>query len=205
MKTAALQCPAASPIVAPTLPERRLKAPDPARWLNPALHWRPLAQLDPPAHVADWLTDAGSLTRRLQRHGRFSVRPVRQGIAIPRRDEAFMLGLAPRRRALIREVLLQLDGEPVVQARSVIPLASLQGANRVLGHMARRSLGSELFRRPAAARPLVWGARVPGALLVDGCDAWGRQSLFIKRGRPLLVAEVFLARHWQRLGLADWH
>lgn len=180
-----------------------MKPPNPAPWLNPVFRWRPLQHLDPPAPVADWLADAGSLTRRLQRYGRFSVMPRHQRIATPRADEACLLELSPRRYALIREVLLKLDGEPVVQARTVIPLSSLHGANRILGHMARRSLGSELFRPPAAARPMVWGARIPGTLLVDGQPAWGRQSLFLKRGMPLLVSEIFLARHWERLGLAS--
>lgn len=177
----------------------------PAFWLNPAIHWQPLDRLAAPDHVSDWLHDAGSLTRRLQRHGRFSVLPTHQAIEVPRVEETRLLGLRARQRALIREVLLRLDGEPVVQARTVVPLSSLRGANRVLGHMARRSLGTELFRRPAARRPMVWGAVIPGNLITDGTTAWGRQSLFIKRGKPLLVAEIFLARHWERLGLVDHH
>lgn len=170
----------------------------PPAFLNPALRWRPLAQIRAPARVRPWLQDTGSLTRRLQSLGHFSVQPLTQSVARPGDEEAWLLGLAPRRRALIREVLLLLDDRPVVWARSVIPLASLQGANRVLGHMANRSLGAELFRRPPAKRQAVWAAPVDTARLpVTTTDpAWGRQSLFLKRGRPLLVAEVFLPALW---------
>ncbi|MCH8542109.1 MAG: chorismate lyase [Alcanivorax sp.] len=172
--------------------------------LAPAPRWRPLAQLAAPAAVTDWLADSGSLTHRLKKHGRFVVTPLRQQVAPPRPDEARLLGLRPRRAALIREVILSLDGEPVVFARSVLPLRSLSGANRVLGHMARRSLGAELFRRPPARRAAVWGTCMPASALphpVPGdlpSDSllWGRQSLFLKRRKPLLVAEIFLPHLW---------
>jgi len=166
----------------------------PSRLLDPELHWQPAHRVAVPAGIGRWLADSGSLTRRLQRFGRFSVTPLSQCIARPRPAEALMLGQPPQQRMLIREVLLNLDDTAVVFARSILPLASLQGANRVLGHMARRSLGAELFRAPAAERRAVWLARVPQHRLpvavTEHC--WGRQSLFYKRGQPLLVAEVFL-------------
>src|SRR5690606_32663685 len=148
--------------------------------------------------MRDWLADAGSLTRRLQRFGTFRVVPQRQMIAVPRAEEAALLGLPGRQQALIRQVLLYVDGVPVVFARSVLPLASLKGANRVLGHMAKRSLGAELFRAPRAQRAQVWAAQaaVPASA---GQTCWGRQSLFIKRGKPLLVAEFFLPALWSDL------
>jgi chorismate lyase len=175
----------------------------PAPCLDPALHWQPLGRVQVPVSLAGWLGDDGSLTRRLQRFGRFRVRPLRQQVSVPTAAEARLLGLSPRQRALIREVLLLLDEAPVVFARSVLPLSSLTGANRVLGHMARRSLGAELFRTPRAERQAVWVARVPPSCLPVASDqpAWGRQSLFIKRGLPLLVAEVFLpaaAAPWEQ-------
>ncbi|WP_245932355.1 chorismate--pyruvate lyase family protein [Isoalcanivorax indicus] len=161
--------------------------------------WQPLARVRAPAPMADWLADTGSLTHRLRQLGQFSVLPLRQRIAAPAPQEARLLQQPPRHAALIREVCLHVDGVPVVYARSVLPLTSLTGANRVLGHMARRSLGAELFRRPRARRCAVWAATFPpGALPVAAGDTpvWGRQSLFRKRGKPLLVAEVFLPALW---------
>lgn len=174
-----------------------MKLPNPSPCLNPALRWRRLPQVAAPSQVRDWLRDAGSLTRRLQQLGRFSVRPTHQQIEPPRPEEMRLLRLRFRQRSLIREVILSVNGEPVVYARSVLPLHSLRGANRVLGHMARRSLGAELFKRPRAERRQIWAARLPGAIVPGGEAAWGRQSLFLKRGHPLLVAEVFLPRLWR--------
>lgn len=176
----------------------------PAPALNPGLRWRPPGTVSVPAAVADWLADNGSLTRRLQTHGAFRVARQYQAITEPRPEERDLLSLAPRRHALIREVLLYLDDTPVVFARSVLPLSSLTGANRVLGHMANRSLGAELFRAPAAQRQAVWYAHYPATLLPASLSpgtAWGRQSRFLKRGRALLVSEVFLPSLWQRLGI----
>lgn len=164
-------------------------------------HWRPLERQPLPPIIGDWLADSGSLTRRLRRHGRFAVQPVRQQIATPTATELQLLALPARQQALLREVFLLLDDTPVVFARSVLPLASLQGANRVLGHMARRSLGLELFRPPKAERRAVWVTHAEAATLsVPGAaeHVWGRQSMFIKRGKACLVAEFFLPALWAR-------
>ena len=45
------------------------------------------------ATIRDWLTDTGSLTRRLQALGTFSVVVLSQQLALPTRDEAALLGL----------------------------------------------------------------------------------------------------------------
>ena len=179
--------------------EKPLRTVIPAKFLNPSLHWRPLALVRAPARIDNWLADSGSLTRRLQAFGHFQVAPRFQGVARPRAEEAALLGMRQRYQAVIREVLLLLDDEPVVFARSVLPLRSLRGRNRVLGHMARRSLGAELFKPPAAERSQVWAAHLelPADYAASRC--WGRQSLFLKRGQPLLVAEIFLPSLWQRL------
>lgn len=180
--------------MAPKVPARQS-----APFLDPQLHWRRPALCAPPPAVRPWLADSGSLTRRLQRRGQFRVRPVHQAVERPGAAEAALLGLPARQHALVREVLLTLDGTTVVCARSVLPLTSLTGANRVLGHMARRSLGAELFSAPRARREAVWYARVPASRLplsVGADSAWGRQSRFRKRGKALLVAEVFLPALW---------
>lgn len=168
------------------------------------LRWRLPSTTLPPPVLQSWLTDQGSLTKRLQSLGCFQVAPQHQAIEQPRPDEVRLLGMSHRRHALIREVLLLLDGTPVVFARSVLPLASIKGANRVLGHMARRSLGAELFKPPKAQRHAVWYGHYPQHLLPGNAQLagsipsnnddriWGRQSRFLKRGKSLLVAEVFL-------------
>ncbi len=169
-----------------------------------AFPWRDAARVRVPPAVADWVHDPASLTHRLRTRGTFRVSPLGQSVRAPRPDERRLLDQESRQWALIREVLLHLDGVAVVHARSVLPLSSLTGANRRLAHMARRSLGAELFQAPAAQRRAVWLARVSAAALPVETGArqpvWGRQSLFLKRGAPLLVAEFFLPALWDQIG-----
>jgi len=163
--------------------------------------WRPQEQLSLPPLVRDWLADPGSLTARLRLYGAFRVVPREDRIIRPTLAEQQLLGRIGRGRALVREVTLLVDEQPMVEARSVLPLASLRGPNRGLAHMGSRSLGSELYRRPTARRDRVWVRY--GDAPSGQTPCWGRQSRFIKRGRPLLVAEHFLPALWRRVEEQD--
>ena len=145
--------------------------------------------------------DRGSLTQRLLvlSNHRFGVRILCQGVAVPRESERRVLALAPRRLALIREVVLSGVDEPWVYARSVLPLSSLNGELRHWRKLDARPLGARLFDRPDLGR----GALEIGCLAVNSALAgrlgfgpenllWGRRSVFTVGGKPLLVSEVFL-------------
>jgi chorismate--pyruvate lyase len=172
------------------------------------------------APVRRWLLDDGSLTQHLVNTGRrFSVERWRQhwtGVAL---DERRFLGMGLRERAMVRQVILRLDGEAVVYARSVFPARSLRGPLLHLRRLAHQSLGAFLFARTDMRRS-------PFELaLLDGDDpylppglrqagqAWARRSCFVVADQPLLVSEVFLEgfRGWDavmplhrsRRGLVD--
>lgn len=152
------------------------------------------------APVRSWLLDDGSLTGHLIDTGRrFSVQRWAQRWEYPTREERLMLGMGLRERAMVRRVVLQLDGAPVVYARSVFPARSLEGPLRRLRRLMNQSLGAFLFSRPDMRRSpfeiaLLSGddAYLPGALRQRE-PAWARRSCFVVAGRPLLVSEVFLA------------
>jgi chorismate--pyruvate lyase len=151
-----------------------------------------------------WLADQGSLTSRLkQRCRQFSVRPVRVGFTRPNRDERSLLQLRSGRLAYVREVVLNCDGRPVVFAHSVVADSSLRGAWAAITRLGSRPLGEALFSNPRVVRgslqyrrvstrhPLVRQAQQAG-IIVTGKGLWARRSLFVLRGHPLLVTEVFL-------------
>jgi len=161
--------------------------------------WHALERLTVPCVLRDWFSDPDSLTSRLRRHGVFRVAPGASWIGRPTFDERALLAHSGRRYALIREVMLLLDDVPVVEARSVLPLHSLRHANRGLANMGSRPLGEELYRHPAAQRDQVWVRY--GMTPADRGPCWGRQSRFIKRGQPLLVAEYFLPALWEQVGV----
>ncbi len=150
-----------------------------------------------------WLTDRGSLTRRIaERCARFRVDVVFQGLRRPTRDEAFLFPDCGRSRVLVREVYLMCDDRPVVFAHSVTRPRDVRGTWRALTGLGDRSLGSRLFTDPRVQRcplhqqrltrayelherALERAPRLTGAL-------WARRSLFLLHRSPILVTEVFL-------------
>lgn len=144
-----------------------------------------------------WLTDEGSLTRRLlARCSAFNVARISLCWDRPLIDESRLLNLKPGIRALIREVWL-CDGQAeLVFARSVLPRASLRGTWRKLGVLGARPLGAVLFgdarvrRFPLSFRKL--SSRHPISRRIGQSGCWGRRSVFVRDNRALLVTEVFL-------------
>lgn len=154
-----------------------------------------------PDQWRDWLSDTGSLTQRLldASDGKLSVQIIRQCLDAPRLSERLALGLAPRRLALIREVILLGDGVPWVYARSVLPMATLTGSLRKLRRLDNRPLGALLFQSPSMTREPVEvachtsaNAKLPVVLGHIDTPLWGRRSVFRLNRKPLLVSEIFL-------------
>lgn len=146
------------------------------------------------------LIDSSSLTARLIAVSeRFEVMVLRQFWGFPRLSERRLLRLEPRRYALIREVQLLCDGQPMVFARSVMPASSLSGELRHLRHFGNQSLGSLLYSDPNLHRSdfelaCASGAlfRVPNTVFAGDATVWGRRSRFLLKNQPLLVSEIFL-------------
>lgn len=152
------------------------------------------------APIRSWLLDDGSLTQRLIDTGReFSLDRLSQRWQKPLEDERLALGIPPREKALIREVILLLDDEPMVFARSVFPVSTLTGPLLRLRRLARQSLGAFLFARKDMRRSPFEIARVPAdsmylpPQLSQSEPIWARRSCFQVADKPILVAEAFLA------------
>lgn len=156
-----------------------------------------------PEPAASWVFDTGSLTARLSERcpGRFKVRVLFHGWALPGYGEARVLGLGRCRGALIREVHLYCGDTPVVFARTVIPAATARGRSRRVAHLRNRPLGAFLFADPTLEREALEVVDAPPGRDIRRRSAgsetrdarvWGRRSVFRLRGRSLLVAEVFL-------------
>lgn len=166
--------------------------------------WRPMVSKSDraiPDQWRDWLSDTGSLTQRLldASEGKLSVQIIRQCLDAPRLSERLALGLAPRRLALIREVILLGDGVPWVYARSVLPMTTLTGPLRKLRRLDNRPLGALLFQSPSMTREPVEvachnsaNAKLPVVLGHIDTPLWGRRSVFRLNRKPLLVSEIFL-------------
>lgn len=159
---------------------------------------------DVPSCLHPWLFDPRSLTRRLARHcpGGPQVRLLGQRWCVPPHEERIRLGLPPRVRALVREVVLSCNGVPFVFGRSVFPRSSIRHARWRIGHLGSRPLGDVLFSTPGMQRVSAQvSAIAPEDLLFRRATlamhpvplpAWQRHSLFARDGADLLVSELFL-------------
>ena len=168
-------------------------------WLNRPIHANQLQS---------WLIDNGSLTARLQQHYKnFAVKPLAVKYAKPIQDEAVLLRQATYKTALIREVLLMGDNQPVVFAHSVLPRASLKGAWNSLGRLGNQPLGATLFVNPRVKRtPLSYKKLSPNHALYQHATQhltqkpevrkppylWARRSIFSLSCANIMVTEVFL-------------
>ncbi|MDX8398732.1 MAG: chorismate lyase [Gallionellaceae bacterium] len=152
---------------------------------------------------AHWLSDHGSLTRRIQqRCVRFDVRNMNGGLMNVAYDETALLGLPPRQKLFTRDVFLLADKQPVVFAHSVVAPQHLRGAWQAVQHLGKRPLGALLFAHPLVQRaPLRFRQLKPSHPLyrraVINLDSpplrlLARRSLFTLHDAPLLVTEVFL-------------
>jgi len=150
-----------------------------------------------------WLTDRGSLTRRLQQAcPDFRVVRLKQSLGRPNRDECNPLSLIPGRIAMIREVLLLNSETPLVFAHSVIPLDGLVGPWAGLAGLGNRPLGAALFTNPRIQRQVLEYQHLDRrhSLYRDAArhiasppsTLWARRSLFALQNHPILVTEVFL-------------
>lgn len=164
------------------------------RWLN-----KPILAYN----LQFWLIDNGSLTARLQqRFSKFAVEPTAVKYAKLIQDEATLLLQPNYQIALIREVLLMGDNQPVVFAHSVLPRASLRGAWNGLGRLGNKPLGAKLFANPKVKRtPLSYKKLTPNHVLYQHATRhltqkpsylWARRSIFSLSCANIMVTEVFL-------------
>lgn len=182
--------------------------PLPPRRDQPPVFWRPLtaaARRRLPAPVRPWLCDTGSLTQRLRSAcgpESFSVRLIAQHWQSASAGDAKWLGIPMRAPLIERQVQLMCGQQPLVYARSLIPLAALHGSYTELGSMGQRPLGEKLFADPVMIRgEVLWSWLPRGSHLyhtaLGGCTArpprlYGRSSLFSGAAAPVLVSEYFL-------------
>jgi len=153
------------------------------------------------AEIKSWLFDTGSLTARLIEHcdQPFSVKVLSVVRATPTPDEVKALGLSTRSQAIIRQVLLYCGEQPVVYARTIIPVSSLRGSLRGIVLLGNKSLGAVLFADKSMRREAMEITSLKAShkchswTCYQGVDSiWGRRSVFKIKNKKLLVSEFFL-------------
>ncbi|QEI08004.1 chorismate lyase [Pigmentiphaga aceris] len=185
----------------------RQYSPHHATWLN-----RPPPIATP--MQARWLTAPGALTARLRKLGPVTVRVALEASEGATPDEAEALGVHAHAPVWVREVVLLVSGHPCVAARSVTPLADSHSVWQAIRRLRSRPLADLLYHDRTIQRSSFASAILQRAIpLHDVAQlAWSaspavnncrprflaRRSVFVRAGRPLLVAEAFMPDFWLR-------
>lgn len=182
----------------------------PQRFEAADAHWRVAPLPTFAADQKDWLTRGGSLTAHLRTLGRVEVRVTREAVDMPWPDECAALGLAPRERAWVREIVLVVDGVPFVAAHSATPLAASRGVWQAMRRLRTRPLAELLYSDSGVARSALVSRHVSArhrlfalaARELEGAAPHtfvARRSVFVRGGAPLLVTECMLPALWAQL------
>lgn len=146
-----------------------------------------------------WLFDTSSLTARMIGvcDGKFSVKVMSQRWEKMNAGEAEVMSLPGIPSALVRKVLLCCDEQPLVYARTIIPISTIKGAQRRYANMGNRPLGAMLFADRTMRREAVQVAKLPAGNDIyryteSKESIWGRRSVFRVAEKPILVSEYFL-------------
>ena len=161
--------------------------------------------VNPSSLMRDWLTDRGSLTRKLMNQCRhFRVQRLRQQRARCLMDERTTVELSRRVNVHEREVLLRCDDVPVVFAHTIVPLAATAADWPFFSSLGERSLGTTLFGDPQVSRgalqfarlhdehPLAQRAYAAVGMRISNAPLFARRCLFRRKNGLLLVTEIFL-------------
>lgn len=175
-------------------------------------NWRMQSAVKLPIQLKDWLLDPSSLTARLSslcQH--FRVQVLGQQVE-PCSVEEANADIVAGEPVLVREVVLYCDDVPQVFARSLLPLSSLTGEQQRLATLGNQSLGQVLFNHPSLKRKRIEVASfTPESSVATLANyykqsleglLWGRRSVFLIEGKPLMVAEVFLPESFAYQNLA---
>ncbi len=155
-----------------------------------------------PETVQSWAYETGSLTQRLRDYygNRIAVAILFHHWRKPYLSESRQLQLPKHRYGLIREVMLHINGKPLILARTVIPDETIKVAHRNLAHLGTRPLGEVIFSYPDLERitmdlalipPVIWGSGVQNKAVINQ-PIWGRRTVYAIQKRPMLVSEFFL-------------
>jgi chorismate--pyruvate lyase len=180
------------------LPERSFLFNQSPRWMvNRTGTRRYLAK-----NLQSWVYETGSLTQRLRAEygAGVAVNVLFAKWRTPFLSETQRLHLPPQQYSFIREVLLHVDGKPLILARTVLPQATIEIAKHKLSKLGTRPLGEVIFSYPNLARletdiccvPLQqWTAQLQKQVTIMP-NISGRRTVYAIEQQTMLVSEFFM-------------
>ena len=88
----------------------------------------------------------------------------------------------------IREVILLSNEEPLIYAKSIIPLETIKLGLNILGNLKENPLGDILFSNPEIKKKYMLFAKFESNKKIF----YGRKGIYTVKGYPFSVCEIFL-------------
>jgi len=137
--------------------------------------------------IKSWLLEQGPITKRISKEKSFSLELLRDDIGeVEVQDQQFIGSLAKEFK--VREVVLNGDKIPLVFARTIIPLLTIEKGFAELGKLGTRPLGDILFEKKIFKKE----KSVYASFKLQQDTFWGRKIRYSVNEQPFSVMEVFL-------------
>ena len=137
--------------------------------------------------ILSWLIESGSITSRIKSFSDFKLELLRDGPGeVDAADDDLII--ANYKENNIREVLLYSDEEPLIYAKSIIPLETIRLGLGVLGNLKENPLGDILFSNPEIKKEYMLFSKFE----LNKKIFYGRKGIYTVRGFPFSVCEIFL-------------
>ena len=137
--------------------------------------------------ILSWLNEAGSITSRIKSFSNFKLKLLKDGpgeVDITEDD----LIISNYEENNIREVILLSNEEPLIYAKSIIPLETIKLGLNILGNLKENPLGDILFSNPEIKKKYMLFARFQSKEEIF----YGRKGIYTVKGYPFSVCEIFL-------------
>ncbi len=140
------------------------------------------------ASILSWLSEPGPITNRIKLSQKFELELLNDEIdEISKEEKLFLNSVSETFR--VRRVILLGNNTPVVYAKSVIPLSTIENGLSSLGKIGNAPLGDILFT-PGVFTKL---EMVCASFLSKEKNVyWGRKIKYSVNSEPISVMEVFL-------------
>ena len=139
------------------------------------------------SEILSWLNEPGSITSRIKSFSDFKLKLLRDGLGEVDANEDDLI-ISNYRENNIREVLLYSDEEPLIYAKSIIPLETIRLGLGVLGNLKENPLGDILFSNPEIKKEYMLFSKFESNKKIF----YGRKGIYTVKGFPFSVCEVFL-------------
>lgn len=137
--------------------------------------------------ILSWLNESGSITSRIKSFSDFKLKLLRDGPGeVDSADDDLIISNYKENN--IREVLLYSDEEPLIYAKSIIPLETIRLGLGVLGNLKENPLGDILFSNPEIKKEYMLFSKFE----LNKKIFYGRKGIYTVRGFPFSVCEIFL-------------